>query len=662
MVVRIEDMKPMLMNVNGEEILLPNRFTFDIRPRCFKSDHSDGSSSSTFGELRRVLDPRILSGKMSSDWLSISHELPDDIQALLNTTRDPPGSDASSHEPESCRQEASPTSNRARNSKDSTGEPGPSETKSQDDEEVRFRNMINRLQKRLPTPSLAKPREPRIKLQPADPAILSAKLKDGAIFENTQLSRVTELHPERKGRSSDSGYASDSTPSCTIHYTTPDNSRDSHEPAVVTKPSLESQSATKKLNPAAAEFKVSTDSVHLPVPTPKKLSRGPLTSLLFNPASDAAVVGPVPSVDKQQAAQTEEQPGAGDDKLQKQEQSSPVKSGAKTKHRNVPQVPHTQQPLLPPNQHPSIPVPPNVNLMAGTHPSLNFQPQKPNAALPFIPAPWLGGLNMGNFGTFPPSTAPSMAVPPFNMPSPEMAATLGTGTFLPSIRPPIPPFAPSAIGGLGSMYPQAAVPGMPPVPPTIPPAGVGQAAQPGPKVDRPYFPVTTKPRVPDPIKQQQYEEYLEWRKANEPGYHIKCKIRQANRVVRQHQHQPEAPKLEEPGITLAWKAIAEKAKAVMGAVEARRAAERKSKQNSVALEFKAKVFEKVLADAGKKDDKEESENKNDKEDSEKKAEHNQVTEGISNAVTENKATSETAENVVENAAKKTEEVKEGVKA
>ncbi|KAL2264710.1 hypothetical protein VTJ83DRAFT_7220 [Remersonia thermophila] len=54
---------------------------------------------------------------------------------------------------------------------------------------------------------------------------------------------------------------------------------------------------------------------------------------------------------------------------------------------------------------------------------------------------------------------------------------------------------------------------------------------------RPYFPVTTKPRDHDPVKQQLYEAYLEWRKANEPGYHISCKMRQANRVLRQCQQQ-----------------------------------------------------------------------------------------------------------------------------
>jgi hypothetical protein len=51
---------------------------------------------------------------------------------------------------------------------------------------------------------------------------------------------------------------------------------------------------------------------------------------------------------------------------------------------------------------------------------------------------------------------------------------------------------------------------------------------------RPFFPVTQKPRDNDPLKQQQYESYLEWRKANEPGFATSCKSRQARRFARQH--------------------------------------------------------------------------------------------------------------------------------
>lgn len=49
----------------------------------------------------------------------------------------------------------------------------------------------------------------------------------------------------------------------------------------------------------------------------------------------------------------------------------------------------------------------------------------------------------------------------------------------------------------------------------------------------PQFPVTKKPRDNDPYKQQKYEEYLEWRKMYEPGFHLAAKQRQQNRFMRQ---------------------------------------------------------------------------------------------------------------------------------
>ncbi|KAK4075406.1 uncharacterized protein Triagg1_4527 [Trichoderma aggressivum f. europaeum] len=41
-----------------------------------------------------------------------------------------------------------------------------------------------------------------------------------------------------------------------------------------------------------------------------------------------------------------------------------------------------------------------------------------------------------------------------------------------------------------------------------------------------------KPRRPDPGDQQAYEAYIEWRKANEPGYALECRLRQQRRAQR----------------------------------------------------------------------------------------------------------------------------------
>ncbi|KAJ0165409.1 hypothetical protein CTA2_11344 [Colletotrichum tanaceti] len=50
-----------------------------------------------------------------------------------------------------------------------------------------------------------------------------------------------------------------------------------------------------------------------------------------------------------------------------------------------------------------------------------------------------------------------------------------------------------------------------------------------------------KPRVPDALGQQSYEAYIEWRKANEPGYALECKARQAKRAFRTNGPDPHLP-------------------------------------------------------------------------------------------------------------------------
>ncbi|KAK0745381.1 hypothetical protein B0T21DRAFT_399554 [Apiosordaria backusii] len=103
---------------------------------------------------------------------------------------------------------------------------------------------------------------------------------------------------------------------------------------------------------------------------------------------------------------------------------------------------------------------------------------------------------------------------------------------------------------------------------------------------RPVFPVTQKPRDHDPVKQQAYESYLEWRKANEPGYHMKCKMRQAHRVVRQYQQQAQATD---------WKTVSGQAKAAAGALEAK-AAEEKKRRREAALKEQFKLSVKMRAE------------------------------------------------------------------
>ncbi|KAK5987256.1 hypothetical protein PT974_11380 [Cladobotryum mycophilum] len=51
-------------------------------------------------------------------------------------------------------------------------------------------------------------------------------------------------------------------------------------------------------------------------------------------------------------------------------------------------------------------------------------------------------------------------------------------------------------------------------------------------------PAVPKPRRPDPSDQQAYEAWIEWRKANEPGYALECKLRQQRRAQRSMMDKP----------------------------------------------------------------------------------------------------------------------------
>lgn len=51
-------------------------------------------------------------------------------------------------------------------------------------------------------------------------------------------------------------------------------------------------------------------------------------------------------------------------------------------------------------------------------------------------------------------------------------------------------------------------------------------------------PPARKPRVPDAMAQQQYEAYIEYRKATDPSYALECKQRQAKRAARSNSSNP----------------------------------------------------------------------------------------------------------------------------
>ncbi|KAL0942457.1 uncharacterized protein CTRU02_200343 [Colletotrichum truncatum] len=81
-----------------------------------------------------------------------------------------------------------------------------------------------------------------------------------------------------------------------------------------------------------------------------------------------------------------------------------------------------------------------------------------------------------------------------------------------------------------------------PIPLQVPNCGsfnVNQAPAPSSNIGPP--PVQ-KPRMPDAMGQQNYEAYVEWRKANEPGYAYECKKRQARRAGRCNAFERQQPR------------------------------------------------------------------------------------------------------------------------
>ncbi|KAG5919154.1 hypothetical protein E4U53_004022 [Claviceps sorghi] len=93
-------------------------------------------------------------------------------------------------------------------------------------------------------------------------------------------------------------------------------------------------------------------------------------------------------------------------------------------------------------------------------------------------------------------------------------------------------YNPLRVAGAGDGDPRTLFPLVPCVPPmaSVPclPASGAFGEVPVPVRPRPV----PKPRAPDSKSQQEYEAWLEWRKANEPGYAMACKARQQRRFQR----------------------------------------------------------------------------------------------------------------------------------
>lgn len=127
------------------------------------------------------------------------------------------------------------------------------------------------------------------------------------------------------------------------------------------------------------------------------------------------------------------------------------------------------------------------------------------------------------YSTWSPGQVPSMLMP-VAMPGLGMPPPLGAG--LPTAPSYVPTGPPPGLPAnqIPSSYsaPEASNSGLSALPQPQPPS-FGNIST------RCYVP---KPRKPDPGDQLAYEAWIEWRKANEPGYALECKMRQKRRAQR----------------------------------------------------------------------------------------------------------------------------------
>ncbi|KAK3898528.1 hypothetical protein C8A05DRAFT_37877 [Staphylotrichum tortipilum] len=552
--VQLKHVNPIFTTINGEEVPLPNRFTLDIsvvRP-------DDKSFGPALAELKPTNGRSVLR-PISSD--NSDHILVE-LQNMISSDRASRGSALSAS---SEAQDARLCSQHARSQgihecssgsavtgrSFATSEPSDAQTEPPSEEEARFNRMLSRLQKsRQPSP----PAQETVRSnalpsrRPVDPAIMASKVASKTEASETSTrddlnkeaanhffaQQLDDMRNTAQQNSSDSGYASKDNERQSGDISEPDSRNGAQ---LVRLESSNDEGQLKTLNPAAAEFKSTTNNESTPWLAPKKLSRQPITNIFPNamathlPLPNAAVLeGDV----SQQVPRTGVSAGlpaqtANDTSLGRSSwptaQTVMAPGELRTGNTLSGQVasPMGMGSMMAPTMPTGSPMFPPLASLASAGPSLNTSVSGPPMGLPVL----------NGFNTFPP--APGTHMPIFN---------------------------PGAVPGLNQCL--AA-----PTPFNTAPLAPQSMLMPGGKPTRPYFPVTTKPRDRDPVKQQMYEAYLEWRKANEPGYHMKCKIRQAQRV----------------------RSIAEKAKAAVGAAAAAAQAAKQQQQESVREELRNKVKE-----------------------------------------------------------------------
>jgi hypothetical protein len=662
--VQLKHISRIITTVNGEQIPLPNRFSFDVSP----VDAENAPSGVGLGELRRLdggsVPFRRLASEDSDDLMIRLQEIVNANLDILNST---PSSSSEVHDfPPASRLGGCQNGSGSATSVSSVIE---LEVK----KEARFQRMLGRLQKHEPSSSIHEPGDAAV--QPhrvVDPAIVAIKVKDdaGSSGRDARSSneaanayfaqQLNQMRNAGKQKSTDSGYASkEDTVWAAAQSGTKAPVAEEKSGHTRNGSSLD-DGQSKVLNPAAAKFKSAAQNNGAPWLSPKKMSRPPLTNVfpdattsnILYPDTVAQGNGP-PQQPQQTTAPALAGQTHGDRVIDKgtlaqppMPSSRPIRPPPGFEHLVAQPSMPTSGPIRPPpgfehlariqtnafasiNTLPPQFMPP-MGLAATVSPATlagsGLLPTLASAAVPNAPvsATPMAMPGVNAFNTFPPFAGTTATMPVYNQPTPA-----GLTPYLPAVTPnaygttlatqlqaqqpqPFPTAAADPLNNTNISIPTATIPN---ATVTTTTASNTTSNQPPP---RPYFPVTTKPRDHDPVKQQLYEQYLEWRKANEPGYHMKCKMRQAQRVVRQFQQEQEKKSAVAvavagtPGLGRGcgannnngsgggkggeggsgdWKAIAEKAKAAVGAAARAAEEEKRRREEEVRKELRVKVRE-----------------------------------------------------------------------
>lgn len=157
----------------------------------------------------------------------------------------------------------------------------------------------------------------------------------------------------------------------------------------------------------------------------------------------------------------------------------------------------------------------------GLYPSTTINPPLDVPLSQILSGAFPGNGQFTSIGTLPGPLPTAGILPPLNL------GINPNASFIPNL------VATSNFVSPGSLpQPFAPVQGMPLGPFSAPPPAFVAPPNVLPQTAPKQWYNVPKPRKPDPQDQQTYEAWIEWRKANEPGYAIECKLRQQRRAQR----------------------------------------------------------------------------------------------------------------------------------